>query len=79
VQKLLLQSLPNLYEQVIINLTNNILTDYLSFDNVVIVVLKEENKCKNKKKNRVNNSHEVEELLISKGRSIECGSSRSQR
>lgn len=64
VQKLLLQSLPNLYEQVIINLTNNILTNYLSFDNVVIVILKEENKCKNKKKNRVFFSHEVEELLI---------------
>jgi hypothetical protein len=39
--KLLLQSLPDLYNQLIINLTNNILIDYLVFDDVTIVTLKE--------------------------------------
>jgi hypothetical protein len=39
--KLQLQSLPDLYNQLIINLTNNILIDYLVFDDVTIVTLKE--------------------------------------
>jgi hypothetical protein len=39
--KLLLQSLPDLYNQLIINLANNILIDYLVFDDVTIVTLKE--------------------------------------
>ena len=39
--KLLLQSLPNSYDQIIINLTNNILMDYLVFDEIAAAVLEE--------------------------------------
>jgi hypothetical protein len=38
--KLLLQSQLDLYDQLIINLTNNILIDYLVFDDVAIAILK---------------------------------------
>ena len=37
--KLLLQSLPNSYDQLIVNLMNNILRKYLVFDDVVTFVL----------------------------------------
>ncbi|KAA0025122.1 hypothetical protein IC582_001416 [Cucumis melo] len=43
--ELLLQSLPDLYDPLVINLTNNILIDYLSFDDVVVAILEEENRC----------------------------------
>ena len=39
--KLTLQSLPDLYDQLIINLTNNVLTDYLVFDDVAAAILEE--------------------------------------
>ena len=47
--ELLLQSLPDSYDQLIINLTNNILLDYLVFDDVVAVILEEENRRKKKR------------------------------
>jgi hypothetical protein len=47
--ELLLQSLPDSYDQLIINLTNNILLDYLVFDDVVAVILEEENRQKKKR------------------------------
>jgi hypothetical protein len=46
--ELLLQSLPDSYDQLIINLTNNILLDYSVFDDVAAAILEEENRCKNK-------------------------------
>ncbi|KAK9145061.1 hypothetical protein Sjap_004964 [Stephania japonica] len=46
--ELLLQSLPDSYDQLIINLTNNLLTDCLAFDDVAAAVLEEENRRKNK-------------------------------
>jgi hypothetical protein len=46
--ELLLQSLPDLDDQLIINLTNNILTNYLVFDDVAAAILEEENRRKNK-------------------------------
>ncbi|KAF2294513.1 hypothetical protein GH714_012115 [Hevea brasiliensis] len=49
--ELLLQSLPDSYDQLIINLTNNILTDYLVFNDVAAAVLEEESRRKNKKIN----------------------------
>ena len=44
--KILLQSLPNSYDQLIINLINS--TAVLTFDNVVVAVLEDKNWCKNK-------------------------------
>ncbi|KAJ0082316.1 hypothetical protein Patl1_10272 [Pistacia atlantica] len=46
--KILFQSLPDSYNQLIINLTNNVLTNYAVFDEVVVVILEEESKCKNR-------------------------------
>jgi hypothetical protein len=42
--KLLLQSLANSYDQLIINLTNNILSTYLVFHDVAATILEEENR-----------------------------------
>jgi hypothetical protein len=75
--ELLLQSLLDLYDQLIINLTNNILTDYLVFDDVPATILKEENMRKNKEDR--NSSNQAEALLVSGERSTERGSSGSQR
>ena len=46
--ELLLQSLLDSYDQLIINLTNNILSNYLVFDDVVATILEEENRRINK-------------------------------
>jgi len=43
---LLLQSLPHSYDQLIINLTNNVLNDYLSFDDMATTILEEESRRK---------------------------------
>jgi len=75
--ELLLQSLPDSYDQLIINLTNNILSYYLVFDDVAAVIMEEENKHKNKGDR--NSSNQSEALLVSRGRSTERGSGRSQR
>jgi len=74
--ELLLQSLSDSYDQLIINLINNILSDYLVFDDVAVAILEEKNRRKNKKDR--NSSNQVEALLMSKGRSTERGSSESQ-
>ena len=75
--ELLLQSLPDSYDQLIINLTNNVLTDYLSFDDMAAVVLEEESRRKNKE-DRLESSKQAEALLMTRGRSMERGSSGSQ-
>jgi hypothetical protein len=46
--KLLLKTLPDSYDQLIINLTNNILSDYLVFNDIAVAILEEENRRKNK-------------------------------
>nr|GEW83047.1 Gag-Pol polyprotein [Tanacetum cinerariifolium] len=46
--KILLQSLPDSYDQVVINLTNNVLTDCLVFDDVAASILEEENRHNNR-------------------------------
>ncbi|KAE8670621.1 Detected protein of unknown function [Hibiscus syriacus] len=51
--ELLLQSLPDSYDQLIINLTNSNVTS-LVFDDVAAVVLQEENRRKNKEDRQVN-------------------------
>ncbi|KAA0061179.1 Gag-Pol [Cucumis melo var. makuwa] len=75
--ELLLQSLPDSYDQLVINLTNNILTDYLSFDDVTSAVLEEENRRKNKEDKLVS-SQQAEALVVTRGRSSECNSSGSK-
>jgi hypothetical protein len=61
--ELLLQSLSDSYDQLIINLINNILSDYLVFDDVAVAILEEKNRRKNKKDR--NSSNQVEALLMS--------------
>ena len=51
--KLLFQSLPDLYDQLIINLTNNNPVDNLVFNNVHISILNEENRRENKEDRQV--------------------------
>ncbi|KAH9689319.1 hypothetical protein KPL70_015447 [Citrus sinensis] len=74
--ELLLQSLPNSYDQLIINLTNNNLADSLVFDDVAASVLNEESRRKNKE-NRQANSQQAEALSVTRGRSTERGPSGS--
>ena len=75
--ELLLQSLLDSYDQLIINLTNNVLNDYLSFDDMAAAILEEESRRKNKE-DRLETSKQAEALLMMRGRSMECGSSGSQ-
>ncbi|KAH9782975.1 hypothetical protein KPL71_009140 [Citrus sinensis] len=75
--ELLLQSLPDSYDQLIINLTNNNPVDSLVFDDVAASVLNEESRRKNKE-NRQASSQQAEALSVTRGRSTERGPSGSQ-
>ncbi|KAH9659545.1 hypothetical protein KPL70_023885 [Citrus sinensis] len=75
--ELLLQSLPDSYDQLITNLTNNNPVDSLVFDDVAASVLNEESRRKNKK-NRQASSQQAEALSLTRGRSTERGPSGSQ-
>jgi len=46
--ELLLQPLLDSYDQLIINLTNNVLIDYLFFEDMAAAILEEESRQKNK-------------------------------
>ncbi|KAH9687241.1 Integrase catalytic domain-containing protein [Citrus sinensis] len=61
--ELLLQSLPDLYDQLIINLMNNILTEYLVFNDVAASVLEENSRHKNKE-DKLASSQEAEALMM---------------
>ncbi|GJX19059.1 retrovirus-related pol polyprotein from transposon TNT 1-94 [Tanacetum coccineum] len=74
--EILLQSLPDSYDQVIINLTSNVLSDYLVFDDVAAAILEEENR-RNNREDRQTSSRQVEALVVTRGRSMEPGSSGS--
>ena len=74
--EILLQSLPNLYDQLIINQTNNLLVDYLNFDDIAAAVLDEEKRRKNKEE-RQSSSQQVEALVVTRGRTMERGPSGS--
>ena len=74
--EILLQSLPDSYDQLIINYTNNVLSDYIVFDDVAAAVLEEESRRKNKE-DRLGSSKQVEALTMTRGRSTEHGSSGS--
>ncbi|GJR29382.1 gag-pol polyprotein [Tanacetum coccineum] len=74
--EILLQSLPDSYDQVIINLTSNVLLDYLVFDDVVAAILEEENR-RNNREDKQTSSRQVEALVVTRGRSMEPGCSGS--
>lgn len=72
--ELLLQSLPDSYDQLIINLTNN--TNNLVFDEIAAAVLEEENRRKNKE-DKQTSSQQAEALTMVRGRPTERGPSGS--
>ena len=63
--ELILQSLPDSYDQLIINLTNNNTVDSLVFEDVAASVLNEESMRKNKK-NRQASSQQAEALSMTR-------------
>ena len=75
--EILLQSLPDSYDQLIINLTNNSITEVLVFDDIAAAILEEESRRMNKD-DRMANMQQVEALAVMRGRSTERGSSGSQ-
>ena len=46
--KLLLQSLLDSYDQLIIKSTNNVLAEYPSLDDMIVAILEEESRCRDK-------------------------------
>ena len=72
--ELLLQSLPDSYDQLIINLTNNTLANSLFFDDVAASLLNKESMRKNKK-DRQTSSQQAEALSVTRGRSTKRDSS----
>ncbi|KAH9769282.1 hypothetical protein KPL71_011940 [Citrus sinensis] len=74
--ELLLQSLPDSYDQLIINLMNNNPVDSLVFDDVAASVLNEESRRKNKENGQAS-SQQAEALSVTRGRSTERGPSGS--
>ncbi|KAE8722570.1 Peptidyl-prolyl cis-trans isomerase FKBP62 [Hibiscus syriacus] len=75
--ELLLQSLPDSYDQLIINLINSNVTS-LVFDDVAAAVLQEENLRKNKEDRQVN-LQQAEALTTMRGRSTERDQSSSHK
>ncbi|GJS97042.1 hypothetical protein Tco_0804010 [Tanacetum coccineum] len=70
--KILLQSLPDSYDQLIINITTNVLSNYLVFDDVAAAILEEEIR-RNKRDDIQTRSRQVEALVVTRGRSTEHG------
>ena len=68
--KLLLQSLPDSYDQLIVNITNNNIIDSLSFDYVADAILEEESRCQNKE-DKLEKLKQAEALSMMRGRSME--------
>ena len=65
--QLLLQSLLGSYDQLIINLMNNIFTEYIVFDDVTASILEEESRHKNKEDMQTS-SQQAEALIMMRGR-----------
>ena len=76
--ELLLQNQLDLCNQPIINLINNVLTNYLVFDEVAVIVLEEESRHKNKEE-KLANLQQAEAVVMTRERSIEIGSNGRQR
>ncbi|GJX07846.1 hypothetical protein Tco_0195778 [Tanacetum coccineum] len=68
--EILLQSLPDSYDQVIINLTSNVLSDSLVFDDVATAILEEENRHNNRE-DKQTSSRQVEALVVIRGMLME--------
>jgi hypothetical protein len=66
--ELLLQSLPDSYDQLIINITNNNIADSLHFDDVAGAIIEEESRRKNKEERL---EKQAEALVMARGRSTE--------
>ena len=75
--ELLLESLPDSYDHLIMNLANGVLRTMIVFNDVVAIVLEEESRHKNKEDKM--SSQQNETLIISRGRSTDCGSSGSKQ
>ena len=65
--ELLLQSLLGSYDQLIINLMNNIFTEYIVFDDVTAFILEEESRRKNEEDVQTS-SQQAEALIMMRGR-----------
>nr|GEW63748.1 retrovirus-related Pol polyprotein from transposon TNT 1-94 [Tanacetum cinerariifolium] len=63
-----IQSLPDSYDQIIINLTTNVLSDYLVFDDVPAAILEEENR-RNNREEKQTSSRRMEDLVVTRERS----------
>jgi len=74
--EILLQSLPDSYDQLIINITNNNIADHLRFDDVAAAVLEEESRRKNKD-DQTESTRQAGAVLMTRGRSMERDSSGS--
>nr|GEV35059.1 putative RNA-directed DNA polymerase, eukaryota, reverse transcriptase zinc-binding domain protein [Tanacetum cinerariifolium] len=74
--EILLQSLPDSCDQLIISLTSNVLSDYLVFDDVTTAILQEANR-RNNKEDGQNSTRQVEALVVTRGRLMEPGFSGS--
>jgi len=75
--ELLLPSLPDLYDQLINNITNNNIVDTIHFDDVAGAILEEESRGKNKEE-RSESSKQAEALTMTRSRLTERGPSGSQ-
>ncbi|RDX95488.1 hypothetical protein CR513_21982, partial [Mucuna pruriens] len=70
-------SLPDSYDQLIINITNNNIDGNLHFEDVAGAILEEESRQKNKE-DRLESSKQEKALTMTRGRSMKCGSSDNQ-
>ncbi|GKB32237.1 retrovirus-related pol polyprotein from transposon TNT 1-94 [Tanacetum coccineum] len=68
--EILLQSLPDSYDQLIINLTNDVVSDYLVFDDVAATIPKEENRLNNRE-DKQTSLRKVDALVVTRWRSRE--------
>ena len=76
--EVLLQSLLDSYDLLVINITNNNIANCLAFDDVANAILEEKSKHKNKEDGS-ESSKQVEALLVMSGRSMERDFSESHK
>lgn len=75
--ELLLQSLPDSYDQLIINITNNNVEGCLHFEDIAGAILEEESRRRNKE-DMLESSKQTQALVMMRQRSTKYGSSGSQ-
>nr|GEY24160.1 hypothetical protein [Tanacetum cinerariifolium] len=74
--EILLLSLYDSYDKVVLNLTSNVLSDYIVIDDVATSILEEEDR-RNNREDMQTTSRQVEALVVTRGSLIEHGSSGS--